>query len=83
MAIAEPAVPQANFGLLSWRSAGEGFARVEHLSKTQDLREAAANLYGAMRRLDEAGLDGIIAEPLPETGLGTAIMERLRKASAR
>ena len=36
-----------------------------------------------MRRLDEAGLEEIIAEPLPETGLGAAIMERLRKASAR
>ena len=82
MRIAEP-VPQANIGLLAWRSAGDGFAKVEPLSKTQDLREAAANLYGAMRRLDEAGLDGIIAEPVPETGLGAAIMERLRKASAR
>ena len=70
-------------GLLSWQSTGGGFARVEHLSKMQDLREAAANLYGAMRRLDESGLDGIIAEPVPETGLGAAIMERLRKASAR
>ena len=77
------AVPKPNFGFLSWQCTGDGFARVEHLSKTQDLREAAANLYGAMRRLDEAGLDGIIAEPVPETGLGAAIMERLRKASAR
>jgi L-threonylcarbamoyladenylate synthase len=78
-----PPVPQANFGLLSWSSPGEGFAEVEHLSLKQDLREAAVNLYGAMRRLDEAGLDGIVAEPVPETGLGAAIMERLRKASAR
>ena len=78
-----PPVPQKNFGLLSWISPGDGFDRVEHLSHSQDLREAAANLYAAMRRLDEAGLDGIIAEPLPETGLGAAIMERLRKASAR
>ena len=78
-----PPIPQANCGLLSWNSAGVGFAAVEHLSRKQDLREAAANLYGAMRRLDEAGLDGIIAEPVPETGLGAAIMERLRKASAR
>ncbi len=70
-------------GLLSWESSGEGFAKVEHLSRKQDFREAAANLYGAMRRLDEAGLDGIIAEPVPETGLGAAIMERLRKASIR
>jgi len=76
-------VPSAAAGLLAWRSTGEGFAHVEHLSKTQDLREAAANLYGAMRRLDAAGLDLIIAEPVPETGLGAAIMERLRKAAAR
>ncbi|MCX6969357.1 MAG: L-threonylcarbamoyladenylate synthase [Verrucomicrobia bacterium] len=70
-------------GLLSWSSSGEGFAEVEHLSHKQDLREAASNLYGAMRRLDQAGLDGIVAEPVPETGLGAAIMERLRKAAAR
>ena len=77
------AIPEANFGLLAWASAGKGFPVVEFLSRKQDLREAASNLYGAMRRLDESGLDGIIAEPLPETGLGAAIMERLRKASAR
>jgi L-threonylcarbamoyladenylate synthase len=36
-----------------------------------------------MRRLDEARLELIVAEPVPETGLGVAIMERLRKAAAR
>jgi len=76
-------VPSPNAGLLSWESPGEGFARVEYLSKSRDLREAAANLYGAMRRLDAAGLDLIIAEPVPESGLGRAIMERLNKAAAR
>ncbi len=70
-------------GLLAWGQSREGFASVEHLSLSQDLREAAANLYGAMRRLDEAGLDLIVADPVPETGLGVAIMERLRKAAAR
>jgi L-threonylcarbamoyladenylate synthase len=35
-----------------------------------------------MRLLDEAGLDEIIAEPVSETGLGVAIMDRLRRASA-
>lgn len=70
-------------GLLAWsRRSREGFAQVEWLSKNQDMREAAINLYGAMRRLDAAGLDIIIAEPLPEIGLGAAIMERLRKAAA-
>jgi L-threonylcarbamoyladenylate synthase len=36
-----------------------------------------------MRLLDEAGLDEIIAEPVSETGLGVAIMDRLRRASAK
>ena len=70
-------------GLLVWSQSGEGFECVEYLSRKQDLREAAANLYGAMRRLDEAGLDLIVAEAVPETGLGVAIMERLRKAASR
>jgi L-threonylcarbamoyladenylate synthase len=73
----------ARTGFLLWSSSGEGLPFVERLSSRQDLREAAANLYGAMRRLDEACLDLIVAEPVPETGLGVAIMERLRKAAAR
>jgi L-threonylcarbamoyladenylate synthase len=70
-------------GMLLWSRSGAEFEFVEYLSHKQDLREAAANLYGAMRRLDEAGLDLIVAEAVPETGLGVAIMERLRKAAAR
>jgi len=70
-------------GLLAWESDGTGFAHVERLSPTLDLREAAANLYGAMRRLDEASLELITAEPVPLAGIGAAIMDRLCKASAR
>jgi len=70
-------------GLLAFSIPREGFAKTEILSPKSDLREAAANLYGAMRRLDEAGLDLIVAEEIPETGIGAAIMERLRKAAAR
>lgn len=70
-------------GLLAFSKPREGFAKTEILSPKSDLREAAANLYGAMRRLDEAGLDLIVAEEIPETGIGAAIMERLRKAAAR
>ena len=70
-------------GLLLWSGSAEGFEASERLSPTRDFREAAANLYGAMRRLDELGLDLIVAEAVPETGLGVAIMERLRKAAAR
>ncbi len=73
----------ARTGFLLWTPCREELEFFEYLSRGQDLREAAANLYGAMRRLDEADLDLIVAEPVPETGLGVAIMERLRKAAAR
>jgi L-threonylcarbamoyladenylate synthase len=59
------------------------FARVEWLSPSGDLREAAASLFARLRHLDESGLDGIIAERIAEEGLGIAIMDRLRKASHR
>lgn len=71
-------------GLLAFRAPGPhtDFAAVEVLSDRGDLREAAANLFGAMRRLDAARLDWIVAETVPETGLGLAIMDRLRKAAS-
>ncbi|MEM7577312.1 MAG: L-threonylcarbamoyladenylate synthase [Planctomycetota bacterium] len=54
---------------------------IEDLSPTGDLTEAAANLFAAMHRLDEADLDVILAEAVPELGLGRAINDRLRRAS--
>jgi L-threonylcarbamoyladenylate synthase len=78
-----PAPRSKKTGLLAFSAPREGFAQTEILSATSDLREAAANLYGAMRRLDEVGLNLIVAEEIPESGIGAAIMERLRKAAAR
>jgi L-threonylcarbamoyladenylate synthase len=69
-------------GLLAFREPQPGFNAVEVLSFSGDLREAAATLFAKLRRLDEAGLDLIVAEAVPETGLGVAIMDRLRKAAA-
>ncbi len=79
--IAEQPQADAEAGLLAWREARPGFACVEVLSATGDLREAAARLFAALRLLDESGCARIVAEPVPEEGLGVAIMERLRKAA--
>jgi L-threonylcarbamoyladenylate synthase len=57
------------------------FAVVEVLSSHKDLKEAAANLFAAVRRLDEERLDLIVAYPFPDEGLGRAINDRLEKAS--
>ena len=58
------------------------YEATEFLSSTGDLREAATTLFAKLRRLDESGVELIIADTVPETGLGIAIMDRLRKAAA-
>lgn len=55
---------------------------VENLSPTGDLLQAAARLYGALRRLDESGAAMIAAMPIPRDGLGEAINDRLARAAA-
>ncbi len=77
--------PSKRYGLLTFQPAddGERFAAIEVLSPSGSMREAASNLFAALRRLDAANLDGIVARPVPEVGLGRAIMDRLRRAAAR
>jgi len=71
-------------GLISFKGPpNPDFFSNEILSADGNLTEAAANLFAAMRQLDEQGLDLIVAEPVPEIGLGRAIMDRLRRAAAR
>lgn len=53
-----------------------------NLSLSGDLIEAAANLFAALRSLDALGVDRIAVMPIPETGLGEAINDRLRRAAA-
>lgn len=53
------------------------------LSTRRDLHEAAKNLFSAMRKLDETPVEVILAELTPETGLGRAINDRLRRAAVK
>ena len=59
----------------------ERYESVEILSSSGNMREAAANLFRSLRRLDGMNLDRIIARPFPLEGLGIAIMDRLRRCS--
>ncbi len=59
----------------------EIFEEIAVLSPKGDLREAARNLYAAMRRLDGSGVDTIFATSVPQEGLGIAINDRLTRAS--
>ena len=64
------------------RPAGiENAAAVVNLSPSGDLAEAAAGFFSALRTLDERGAP-IAVTPIPDRGLGQAINDRLRRASA-
>ncbi len=71
-------------GILSYQTRYPGIPP-EHqvvLSTSGDLRKASKYLFAAMRYLDSLNLKVILAEEFPETGLGRAINDRLRRAAA-
>ncbi|MCA1751394.1 MAG: L-threonylcarbamoyladenylate synthase type 1 TsaC, partial [Flavobacteriales bacterium] len=51
------------------------------LSPSGDTTEAAKNLFAAMRELDATPGDLILAERLPDSGLGRAVNDRLSRAA--
>lgn len=72
-----------NFGILRFQSTTEmnGYKNQVILSEAGDLREAAKNLFAALRKLDDMNIELIIAEKAPNHGLGLAINDRLKRAS--
>jgi L-threonylcarbamoyladenylate synthase len=54
---------------------------VEYLSLSSDTAEAAKRLYQAMRKLDSLSLSLLVVELLPESGIGIAVNNRLKKAA--
>ena len=59
------------------------FTSVRILSPKGDLKEAAANLFQFLHEFEKEDLDVILVEAIDEKGLGAAIMDRLKKASAK
>ena len=79
------------YGLLSYRGKKkDGYLGLTDWVQTAvlspgsgKLPEAGIRFFHLLRELDQKeGIDEIVAEPLPDRGVGAAIMERLRKASA-
>jgi L-threonylcarbamoyladenylate synthase len=71
------------------KKAGEiliGFGATEGadftLSASGDLREAAANLFSVLHQANAKNAASIAFAPIPETGLGQAINDRLKRAAA-
>jgi L-threonylcarbamoyladenylate synthase len=55
---------------------------LRNLSAAADPREAARNLFSMLHELDACGADRIAVAPIPATGLGEAINDRLSRAAA-
>lgn len=73
----------ADEGLLAFGPRPPAGARsMFNLSPAGDLTEAAANLFAMLRALDRPEHARIAVMPIPETGLGLAINDRLRRAAA-
>jgi L-threonylcarbamoyladenylate synthase len=69
----------ATSGVIACGAVGPGFASVEVLPS--DPADAAPLFFAALRRLDGAGVRRIYAREISESGLGMAIMDRLRRAA--
>jgi L-threonylcarbamoyladenylate synthase len=68
--------------LLAFGPAAPSHSMVINLSPSGNLVEAAANLFAALRAFDAARMAAVAVMPIPETGLGEAINDRLRRAAA-
>lgn len=83
----DAAQPEAEEAFLAFGPYPPARKNALNLSPSGDVGEAAANLFAHLRALDalctEKGLSGIAAAPVPMTGLGEAINDRLRRAAAR
>jgi L-threonylcarbamoyladenylate synthase len=74
-----------NSGLICWgkNQRQQPFTVVQSLSEERDLAEAAARLFSLLREFDRLPIEIIYVEPVPEIGVGKAIMNRLRRAAYR
>lgn len=68
-------------GVLSFSGVEVDCAHQAVLSESGNMNEAAANLFRHLRSFEGMELDVILAEEVPDEGLGRAINDRLRRAS--
>ncbi|SMQ58893.1 translation factor SUA5 [Devosia lucknowensis] len=74
--------PEPGEAFLGFGAAPDFAGTMRNLSETGDLHEAARNLFSMLHELDATGATTIAVAPIPETGLGEAINDRLRRAAA-
>jgi L-threonylcarbamoyladenylate synthase len=81
-AIRLDAAPQPGEAWLAFGPTAPFAGPTRNLSESGDLHEAARNLFSMLHDLDATGSATIAVAPIPESGLGEAINDRLRRAAA-
>lgn len=77
-----PEIDKSKAGFISFTAKNfQDYKYVEFLSMNQNLNEAAVNLFKALHHFEDSDVDYIVAESVPLTGIGIAIMDRLTKAA--
>ncbi len=77
LAVIAPFLPPDLAELEEWVRSG----RVIFVKSSPVLEELARTLYESLREVDRLGCDGVLIELPVESGLGAAIIDRLRKAA--
>ena len=65
-------------GLVAAATAPSG---VVEMARFTDATDLAAQLYEALRAAEVAGVTDLVVEGVPESGIGRAVMDRLRRAA--
>lgn len=68
-------------GILTFSDDYLFYTKGEIINLGDNLNEVAKNLFEALRRFDDKGVDIILSQSFEETGVGIAIMNRLNKAA--
>lgn len=74
--------PERGEAFLAFGPTPDFAGETRNLSPTADLHEAARNLFAMLHDLDATGAKTIAVAPIPSTGLGEAINDRLQRAAA-
>lgn len=71
-------------GIIAFKKRIEGVPEFQQyiLSESGDIEEAGKNLFSGLRYLDKLDIEVILAEPVPDQGLGRAINDRLMRAAS-
>ncbi|CAN5326436.1 L-threonylcarbamoyladenylate synthase [soil metagenome] len=74
---------KSRIGVLSFRGTStEQAVEQQILSTSGNLEEATRNLFSMLRRFDTMDVEVVVAEEVPDVGLGRSINDRLRRAAA-